>query len=203
MLDERLRDTKEILFINLALGLRLNRIHPVFLTLIAFVLGLIACLLLCQGIYWGGLLFWWGNRIFDGLDGTVARVEALQSDLGGYLDILADFVIYALLPIALVWAMPTMPAFIALAFLLGSFYVNGASWMYLAAILEKRRWSAPDQKTTVNMPAGLVGGAETIVLYSIFIIWPETLVPLFGLMALLVAVTVVQRVIWAAKHLAD
>jgi phosphatidylglycerophosphate synthase len=201
MFDERLRDTKEVVFINLALGLRLNRVHPLWLTAVAFLLGLLAALALWQQAYILGLLLWWGNRIFDGLDGTVARVESLQSDLGGYLDILSDFVIYALVPISLVLAAPSIPAFIALAFLLSTFYVNGASWMYLSAILEKRHWLMPDKKTTVNMPAGLIGGGETIVFYSIFIIWPDLLVTLFVLMGLLIILTILQRIIWAARWL--
>jgi phosphatidylglycerophosphate synthase len=201
MFDERLRDTKEVLFIKLALRLRLNRIHPLWLTAVAFLFGLLAVLFLWQQAYVWGLLFWWLNRIFDGLDGTVARVESLQTDLGGYLDILADFVIYALIPISLVLANPTTPAFIALAFLLSAFYVNGASWMYLAAILEKRRWLQPGQKTSVNMPAGLIGGGETIVFYSAFIIWPDYLVILFTVMGILVALTIIQRVFWAAGRL--
>ncbi len=201
MFDERLRDTKETVFISLALGLRLNRIHPIGLTAVAFLFGLIAAVFLWQQAYLWGLVFWWLNRIFDGLDGTVARVEKLQTDLGGYLDIMADFVIYALIPISLVLAAPSTPAFIALAFLLSAFYVNGASWMYLSAILEKRRWLHPGQKTSVNMPAGLIGGGETIVFYSIFIIWPDWLVYLFAIMGLLVVATVVQRVVWASRHL--
>lgn len=201
MFDERLRDTKETIFISLALGLRLNRIHPMGLTAVAFLFGLIAAVCLWQQAYGWGLIFWWLNRIFDGLDGTVARVEKLQTDFGGYLDILTDFVIYALIPLSLVLAAPGTPAFIALAFLLSAFYINGASWMYLSAILEKRRWLYPGQKTAVNMPTGLIGGGETIVFYSIFIIWPDFLVALFVIMGLLVAVTIIQRVIWAARQL--
>jgi phosphatidylglycerophosphate synthase len=201
MFDERLRETKEVVFIKLVLRLRLNRIHPLWLTAVAFLFGLLAVLFLWQQAYLWGLLFWWLNRIFDGLDGTVARVESLQTDLGGYLDILSDFVIYALVPISLVLANPTTPAFIALAFLLSAFYVNGASWMYLSAILEKRRWLQPGQKTSVNMPAGLIGGGETIVFYSAFIIWPDYLIILFAIMALLVAATIIQRVLWAAGRL--
>jgi phosphatidylglycerophosphate synthase len=201
MFDERLRNTKETIFISLVLGLRLNRVHPIWLTAASFLFGLIAAVCLWQQAYGWGLLFWWLNRIFDGLDGTVARVEKLQTDLGGYLDILADFVIYALIPISLVLAAPSTPAFIALAFLLSAFYVNGASWMYLSAILEKRRWLHPGQKTSVNMPAGLIGGGETIVFYSIFIIWPDWLIYLFPLMGLLVCATVIQRIVWAARRL--
>ena len=201
MFDERLRGTKETIFISLALGLRLNRIHPIGLTAVAFLFGLAAAVCLWQQAYGWGLIFWWLNRIFDGLDGTVARVEKLQTDLGGYLDILTDFVIYALIPLSLVLAAPSTPTFIALTFLLSAFYVNGASWMYLSAILEKRRWLHPGQKTSVNMPAGLIGGGETIVFYSIFIIWPDWLVYLFTMMGLLVVITVVQRVVWASRRL--
>ncbi len=41
-----------------------------------------------------GLFFWFLNRIFDDLDGTVTRMRGEQNDLDSYLDIVADFVIY-------------------------------------------------------------------------------------------------------------
>lgn len=201
MFDERLRDTKEALFIQLALSFRLNYIHPLWLTAVGFLFGLLAGFCLWQQAYGWGLIFWWLNRIFDGLDGTVARTESLQTDLGGYLDILADFAIYALIPVSLVMAAPTIPSFVTLAFLLSTFYLNAASWMYLSALLEKRRWSYARPKTSVNMPAGLIGGGETILFYSVFILWPSWVVPLFGLMGLLVLATVVQRIVWATHHL--
>jgi len=89
-----------------------------------------------------------------------------------------------------------------LALLLASFYLNGASWMYLAALLEKRNAGAAarGELTTVTMPAGLVEGAETVVLYTLFLLFPGALVPLFGLMAVLVLFTVGQRVAWAARR---
>lgn len=36
-----------------------------------------------------------------GIDGLVARVSGQQTDFGGYLDILCDFVVYAAIPIGL------------------------------------------------------------------------------------------------------
>jgi hypothetical protein len=53
------------------------------------------------------------------------------------------------------------------------------------------------------MPAGLIGGTETIIFYSLFLLWPLYLVPLYLLMAGLVLVTVGQRLVWASRHLRE
>lgn len=201
MLDNLFRHIKDRLLNPLARPLR--AVSPITLTLIALIIGLLGIGLISQNWYWGGLLCWWLNRFLDGLDGTVARIHHKQSDWGGYLDILADFVIYAGLPIALVAGQPALTGYLALACLLGSFYVNTASWMYLAAILEKRNQgsSSRGELTTVTMPTGLIGGTETIIFYSAFLLWPMYHLPLFTLMTVLVSLTILQRVVWAGQHL--
>ncbi|RMG96752.1 MAG: CDP-alcohol phosphatidyltransferase family protein [Chloroflexi bacterium] len=201
MLDNHLRETKEQIFLHLAASLRLSQIQPIYLTLIAFVCGLVATLFLAFGQYIPGFFFWFCNRFFDGLDGTVARNANRQSDLGGYLDIMLDFVIYALLPLALVIANPSFLAAISLAFMLATFYINAASWMYLSALLEKLQHANPRRFTSVVMPEGLIGGAETIFFFSLFILWPDAIILLFGLFGTLVLATAVQRIIWAIRHL--
>lgn len=200
MFDNHLRNTKETLFVHLAKGLNGHHIHPIFLTCVALGFGILSALALAQQHTRLGFLFWFLNRFFDGLDGTVARVGDLQSDLGGYLDILFDFITYAIIPIALVIANASAAAYLSLAFLLATFYVNGAAWMYLAAVLEKQNRSATAKKSAVVMPAGLIGGAETIVFYTLFILWPQQLVPLFIMMGTLVIATIGQRIVWALRH---
>lgn len=202
MFDERLRHSKEALFIRIAQVLRVFHWHPIWLTAVALFFGLLAAVLLWQQAYGWGFLCWFLNRLFDGLDGTVARVQDLQSDLGGYVDILADFVIYAAIPIGLAAAQPETAVLWALIFLLATFYVNAASWMYLSAILEKRRRSSAGVQTSVEMPGGLIGGAETIVFFSAFIIFPQWLPILFAVMGGMVIATTLQRLIWAARILA-
>ncbi|MCA9993984.1 MAG: hypothetical protein KDE29_23550, partial [Anaerolineales bacterium] len=78
-----------------------------------------------------------------------------------------------------------------------------ASWIYLAALLEKRQQGAvaQGQMTAVTMPAGIIGGGETILFYTAFIFWPGHLALLFGVMAALVLATVGQRLIWARRRL--
>ena len=197
MVDKELRSPKERLLTPLAA--RFPHLHPTVVTLVAFGVGVLCCLALCFQAYGLALGLWIVNRVLDGLDGTLARVHNKQSDFGGYIDILLDTVIYAGVPICLVLALPTLPNALALAGLLASFYINGASWMYLSALLEKRAQGAKagGEMTTVTMPSGLVEGAETILFYAAFMLLPTLLVPLFGLMAGLVFITVGQRLVWA------
>ena len=132
----------------------------------------------------------------------MARMGGLQSDLGGYLDIVVDFVSYAIIPVGLALGVQhSKAAIFSLIFLLCTYYINAASWMYLAAILEKRQLAQGDKLTTIAMPAGIIGGTETIVFYCAFILFPAYLVWLFSVMGLLIVVTILQRVVWATRHL--
>ena len=51
------------------------------------------------------------------------------------------------------------------------------------------------------MPSGLVEGIETILFYSLFLLLPNRLVPLFTIMTVLVMLTVLQRIAWAMRVL--
>lgn len=199
MFDEQMRSFKDRVFDPLAY---LLRGAPAWtFSVLGLFMGVAAAIALWQQAYWFAFAGWFLNRLFDGLDGAVARQRGAQSDFGGYLDILLDFVTYAIIPIGLALGRPAEGVYPALIFLLSSFYVNAASWMYLAALLEKRAAARSDRLTSVTMPAGLVGGTETIIFYTAFILFPGYLVWLFSLMALLVIVTILQRLFWAWRHL--
>jgi len=152
-------------------------------------------------------VLWLFSRVLDGLDGLLARVHKKQSDFGGYLDILLDFFIYAALPIALVISAPSDQRYLALAFMLASFYINSASWMYLAAILEKNNHqrakdvAASQTSTSIVMPRGLIGGTETILTYCFFFLWADHLTILFVGFGALVMFTAAQRLAWAWRTL--
>lgn len=202
MIDKVLREPKESLLGPLVRG-PLRRIHPTSITVVAAIVGVAAAVAAWQGLYVAALILWVVNRILDGLDGTLARITDQQSDLGAYLDILLDHLVYAAIPMGLALAANTSASYLALAALLASFYLNGASWMYLAALLEKRQAGARKQGelTTVTMPGGLIEGAETVVFYTLFLLLPGAIVPLFSLMAVLVVITASQRLIWALRNL--
>lgn len=205
MLDELLRPLKERVLMPAATVVG-RRIHPMIVTVAAFGIGLGAAVAAALGANRTGLALWLANRVLDGFDGTLARAQGAQTDIGGYVDIVLDFVIYAAVPLGLVLgAAPPERATLAVAALamVASFYVNAASWMYLAAILERRGTGAAarGELTTITMPRGLVGGTETIVFYVLFLALPRSLLFLFTLVTALVLVTVMQRLVWAVRRL--
>jgi phosphatidylglycerophosphate synthase len=179
-------------------------LSPNALTLIAFIFGIAAAVSAYRGVLVLGLLLWALNRIVDGLDGEVARLYGTQSDYGGYLDILLDFTVYAAVVLGLALWQGEERLYISLAVLLAMFYINAASWMYLAGILEKRgQADASSRTTSLAMPEGLIGGSETLILFTLFFIFPDRLVLLYSLMALFTAVTILQRLIWAHRRLQE
>lgn len=187
MFDHFLRTLKDRLLSPLARRVG-RRVSPSTITILAFIVGLAAAYGASRRAYGLALGFWLVNRFLDGFDGTLARVAGTASPLGAYLDLVLDFVIYAAIPIGLMIASPDPGAAMATILLLASFYVNAATWMALTAI--------PDRS-----PPGLIAGAETVVFYSLFLALPGQLVSLFLIMAVLVALTALQRIVWAARHL--
>ena len=103
MFDVYLRNLKDAItepLSKLIARLVKHRISPNTLTCISGIFGLISVYFLFQNTPSSAFLFWVLNRIFDGLDGSYARLTNQQSDFGGYLDILVDFTIYGLIPLA-------------------------------------------------------------------------------------------------------
>lgn len=202
MFDDYFRQLKERLLAPAARRLG-PRVTPNALTWLAAVFGLACAAAAWDGRSWLSLALWGINRLLDGLDGTQARVHQRQTAFGAYLDIVLDFVVYAAIPAALALQAGTTAALQAALLLVAAFYVNAASWMYLAALLEQRRVGAAStgELTSVTMPPGVVAGTETVIGFSLFLLLPSWLVPLFTGFALLVLANVVIRLWWARRSL--
>lgn len=67
---------------------------PNQVTLFSFLFGIMMCISIFFELYYIALLFLIINRLGDGLDGAMARITS-PTPLGGYLDIVFDFLIYS------------------------------------------------------------------------------------------------------------
>jgi phosphatidylglycerophosphate synthase len=204
MFDLQLRPAKDKALHGLATALG-RHVPAGALTAASLILSLAAAAAAWAGLPPVAVASWLLGRLADGLDGPVARARGEANDLGGYLDMLADTVGYAVIPLGVGFGVDERGTWIALSVLLASFFVNAVSWAYLAAILEKRGTGAAErgELTSVTMPPAMVEGTETIVLYTLFLAIPAWSALLFGLMAALVGVNVTQRLAWAARALGD
>lgn len=202
MYDHVLRQPKRIVYQPLAKRIPLS---PNLITLLGLLPGLAAALACLGGFYRVALWLWILNRLLDGLDGEVARAQNKQSDLGGYLDILADLFVYAAIPMAIAIHWNTTSIWFACCFMLMSFYLNVGSWMYLSSILEKIGMGAEKtgESTSVCMPRGLIEGGETVLAFTLFLVWPAQAAWLFGAFGSLTFLGAALRVRWAISALPE
>jgi phosphatidylglycerophosphate synthase len=133
------------------------------------------------------------NRLFDGLDGAVARATR-RTDRGGFVDIVSDFAVYGAVPLAFALREPAGFALPA-ACLLFAFYVNGASFLAFAAVAAKRRMTAsPRGVKSIYYTVGLMEGTETILFFVAMILAPDWFPALAYAFAGLTLVSALARV---------
>ncbi len=167
-------------------------------TLAGFAVGLTAIPLVAVG--WiaaalGALLI---NRLADGLDGAVARHDRL-TDLGGYLDIVCDFLIYAGLPVGFALLEPQANA-LAAAVLLFSFMGTGSSFLTYAIIAAKRGETTEIRgRKSLYYLGGLTEGTETFAFLTAICVFPQAFVPLAYLFAAACWITTVSRMLAAVR----
>jgi phosphatidylglycerophosphate synthase len=160
--------------------------------------GLLAGGLIAVGWFGLALAALLASRMADGLDGAVARIRG-KTDFGGYLDIVCDFVFYAAIPMAFVLRDPEANG-VAGAFLLASFYVNGASFLGYAVLAEKRGMQTRARgEKSLYFTAGLLEGTETIVFFVLICLWPAGFAPMAWIFGGLCFVTAGARVLLAAR----
>lgn len=116
-------------------------ITPDGLTLVGFAIGVLALPFLALGWYLAALVAIVLNRLFDGLDGALARRRGL-TDAGGFLDISLDFLFYALVPFGFMLADPAANS-LAGGWLLFAFMGTGSSFLAFAALAAKHQIDNP------------------------------------------------------------
>ncbi|WP_395174426.1 CDP-alcohol phosphatidyltransferase family protein [Roseibium alexandrii] len=157
-----------------AIGVRLANagISANMVTVTGFCLGCLAAVSIAFGYFLAGFVLIALNRLFDGLDGAVARASQ-KTDLGGYLDITLDFFFYGAIPLAFAIQAPETNALPAAA-LLASFYANGSAFLAFAIMAEKRNLSTNHQGAkSLYYIGGLAEGTETIGLFLLMALLPS------------------------------
>ena len=204
MFDITLRGVKDKVFDPLCTYIP-GTFTPLHITGVAFIAGLLACFSAINENSSLSLILWFSNRFLDCLDGALARHRNVASDLGGFLDLLSDFVIYSLIPISVAIGQGSTPAcWRAVAFLEATFHVNNFILFYIAAVSEKsadRDSRRSKELTSVMMRPALVEGMESAVIFTAMLAVPGYLLGISWLMAVAVSVGIVQRTRWVVAAL--
>ena len=173
-----------------------RRIGANTVTLMGFGFGLVAMLLAANQHYLPALILVGLNRIADGLDGAVAR-RTRPTDLGGYLDIVLDFIFYAGFVLAFAVADPARG--VAAAFLIFSFVGTGTSFLAFAIFAAKRGIGMEGKG--FHYLSGLTEGTETILLFIFVCLFPAAFVPAAWIFGALCWATTFGRIMTAVERL--
>lgn len=164
----------------------------------AALVGLAAAGAIALGHPIVGLVLILASRVGDGLDGAVAKING-RTDLGGYLDIVLDFLFYGAIPIGFVLADPSANA-IAGAVLVFSFYVNGASFLAYATLAAKRGLETDARgPKSIFFTTGLAEATETIAVFVAFCLFPTWFAVIAYAFAALTFYTALSRIVLAAR----
>jgi phosphatidylglycerophosphate synthase len=159
-------------------------------TLVGLGFGIASAGAYAAHLYLPALGLWLANRLLDGLDGALAR-RCTPSDLGGFLDIVSDFLVYGAFLVGVAIALPhaALPAIV----LFCTYYVSGTAFLALSSLLEKRRQTAPDCRS-LHFVGGIAEGFETVVVYILLCLFPSEASIIIWIFAGAVGITALQRV---------
>lgn len=197
MFDVQLRQMVDPALGRIATVLAKNGIGANALTIFGAAVGLAAVVAMSQNSFALAIILIGANRLIDGLDGAVARING-PTEFGGYLDTLADFLFYVSVPVA--FSLTDYGNLFPALLLVASFTLTAVSFLGFAAIAARsgQNGGAHGAKAFIYS-TGLMEGGETMVFFILFCLFPTYFPELALLFASLCIVTVVQRIMLAAK----
>ena len=146
-------------------------LHADQVTWIGFGIGVAGAVAIARQQYLAGLVLLLASRVFDGLDGALARLSA-PTDRGAFLDITLDFLFYASIPLAFALADPAANA-LAAAVLLAAFIGTGSTFLAYAALAAQRGQKSVAYPTKgLYYLGGLTEATETIACFALMCLWP-------------------------------
>ncbi len=197
MLDEELRKGAKPLYKMLARALAERGVTGDALTGASLSIGALCLAAIAFGLNTVALILWLLNRLLDGLDGEVARLRGESSELGAFIDIVADFFVYGGFLVAL--AIQHSDSRLALVMLFFAYYLNGTVFLALSSTLERLKRERLTERG-LHFRRSLAEGFETIVAGTLFLLLPGHVSIIAWVFAAMVFVSAAQR-LWDGRRM--
>jgi len=191
MLDTRARKVVDPLFEWFARLLLKLRFTPNVVTLLAFLFGLSAGVLLYFGLSIPAVLILWFSGLLDAVDGTMARLSGKSSLFGAVLDVTGDRVV----ELGFVWALALRHPDCLLP-LLG---LVSCILLSMTVFLTTGMLAQNHSNKSFYYPAGLMERTEGFVLFSLMALFQAYLAPITWVFAGLILFTAIQRLMIANR----
>lgn len=201
MLDRAVRRRIDPVLERLATAIGRTGLGANGVTWIGFLVGLSGVAAIAANWLPLALLCLLGNRLCDGLDGALAR-QSRPTDRGAYLDIVLDFLFYALFVFG--FALRDPADAVAAAFLIVSFVGTGTSFLAHAIFAAKRGDAARvTPRKGIAYIGGLTEGTETILVFVLMLLMPAQFAVLAWVFGALCWLTTAVRIVTTLRELRD
>jgi phosphatidylglycerophosphate synthase len=197
MLDEELREGAKPLYKLPARILAERGVTGNALTATSLGIGALCLVAIAFGLNIVALVLWFLNRLFDGLDGEVARLRGESSEFGAFVDIVADFFVYGGFLVALAVQHPD--ARLALVALFFAYYLNGTVFLALSGILERLKRERLTERG-LHFRRSVTEGFETILAGTLFLLLPDHVSIIAWTFAAMVFISAIQR-LWDGRRI--
>jgi phosphatidylglycerophosphate synthase len=192
MLDSKVRELIDKPLDIIGRKLDFIGLTPNSITAFGFFCGILSILFIANNDLNYGLLFLCLNRLSDGLDGAVARASKL-SDFGGFLDIVADFIIYS--GVVFAFAIKDQSEALYAAFLIFSFIGPITSFLAYAIIAAKKDINTSKRGVkSFYYLGGICEGTETAFVLMLICVLPNIFAEVCIVYGILCWVTTAGRV---------
>ncbi|MBW0115655.1 CDP-alcohol phosphatidyltransferase family protein [Pseudonocardia abyssalis] len=201
MFDARARRLLEHPLDRAAAALDVAAVTPDRITAAGLVLGLGSAGAAAAGLWTAAVLLWLASRLADGLDGPLARRRRTRGEVdagaGGFFDITADFTVYGATVVGVAVGSsaelgggPLWPFLLVLL----AYYINGAAFLAFSSIAE-RTGATIDDGRSLSFLGGLAEGGETIVVHTVWLLFPFWAPQIAVVWAALVGVSAAHRIV--------
>lgn len=165
MIDSKYRKLVQPGFDWFGLRLKKMNIRPAQVTVSAFIIGLLAALMIALNDFAWAILFLWLSGFLDVLDGTLARLLNCASKKGAYMDLIFDRLVEAGVIMGFYYSSPDH----VLAYLLFFICViyNFSTFLAAGALFENTSMKS------MHYDVGLVERTETFVFFTLMIIFKQ------------------------------
>jgi phosphatidylglycerophosphate synthase len=182
----------------------LKFISPNLMTLIGFGFGVLMFISIITDQYLIAIIFLFFNRLSDGLDGVMARLDK-PTPQGGYLDIVFDFIFYG--GFVLSFGLSNSQFLLMSSILLFCYIGTGATFLAGALLQDSHKNSERNNIESENeinksfyYTSGLVEGTETIIYMVICLLFPNLFNFITIIFAILCLITIFSRIYISIKR---
>lgn len=186
MLEQSIRNPYQVWLVDPVARWIGNQLSPIAITLLSGISGIVFIPLIANGYSLAAISMLILSGYLDTLDGTLARFQRKQSDIGSLLDLTTDRIVEFAAVLGFFLVDPVLNA-------LPSILMLGSMLICITSFLAVGIFTANDSHKSFHYSPGLMERAEAFIFFIVMSIFPAQFPNLAYIFSMLVLLTAIVR----------